>query len=66
MQGGDELVLNGLLGQAAPAGAFEAMLGSGLGEVALLQPLPALAIAPRRRAMGLTARPLQEVVVAIA
>ena len=66
MQGGDELVLNGLLGQAAPTGALEAVLGGGFGKVALLQPLPASAIALRRRAMGLTASPLQKVVVRIA
>src|SRR5450432_247102 len=42
------------------------MLSGGLGKVALLQPLPALAITPRRRAVGLTAGPLQEVVARIA
>ena len=57
MQGGDELILNGLLGEPAPAGPLEAMLSGGFGKVALLQPLPALAIAPRRRTMGLTAGP---------
>ena len=59
------MVLNGLLGEAAPAGALEAMLSSGFGKVALLQPLPPLAIASRRRAVGLTAGPLQEVVARI-
>jgi len=65
LQDGDELVLNGLLGQAAPAGALEAVLGGGLGKVALLETLPALAIASRRRPVGLAARPLQEVVARI-
>src|SRR5450432_615804 len=42
------------------------MLSGGLGKVALLQPLPPLAIAPRRRTVGLAAGPLQEVVARIA
>jgi len=60
------LVLDGLAGEPAPTGAFKAMLRRGLSEVALLQPLPALAIAPRGRAMGLAARPLQKMVPRIA
>ncbi len=66
LQGGDELILDGLLGETAPAGPLEAMLRGGLGKVALLEPLPPLSIAPRGGTVGLQARPLQEVVARIA
>ena len=57
LQGGDELILDGLLGETAPAGPLEAMLRGGLGKVALLEPLPPLSIAPRGGTVGLQACP---------
>ncbi len=65
LERGDELILDGLLGEPPPAGPLEAMLGGGFGEVAFLQPLPARAITSRGWTMRLTPRPLQKVVARI-
>lgn len=66
LQGGDELILDGLRGEATPAGSLEAMLGGGFGKVAFLEPLPMRAIAPGGRAMRLAPRSLQKVMARIA
>lgn len=66
MKGGDELVLDGLLEQTAPTRPLEAMLSGGFCEVPFLEPLPALPIALRRRAVGLSAGALEQIMPRVA
>ena len=52
LNGRDQVILNALSPQSAPASSLKAVLNGCLGEVALLKPLPALAVRARLRGMG--------------
>ena len=66
LDGGNEQILDGLLDQSAPAGAFEAMEDGGVAKIAFLQPLAALAVSSGCRGVGLTAGAVQQFLLWIA
>ena len=66
LNGRDEVILNALSPESAPAGSLKAVLHGGLGEVALLKPLPAHAVRARLRGMGLLARFIQKLLARVA
>ena len=66
LNGRDEVILNALSPESALAGSLKAVLHGGLGEVALLKPLPAHAVRARLRGMGLLARFIQKLLARVA
>lgn len=59
LDGGDELILDGLFLQTTPPGSLEAVFGRRFGKVAFLKPLPAFAVSHGAGSAGLPARPIQ-------
>jgi hypothetical protein len=57
---GDEQVLNLLAPQATPAGSLEAMLNGSFAEVAFLEPLASLTVAPSGRSVRLPSGSVEE------
>ena len=66
LNGGDEVILNNLPPQSAPANSLKAVLNGPLCEVALLKPLPTPSVTTSLRGMGLLARFVQEFLARIA
>jgi hypothetical protein len=66
LNGRDQVILNALSPQSAPASSLKAVLNGCLGELALLKPLPALAVRARLRGIGLLARFIEQLLARVA
>ena len=66
LNGRDEVILNALPPQSAPASSLKAVLNGRLCEVTLLKPLPTPSVRMSLRRMGLLARLVQELLGCIA